>query len=208
MTTAVEPKRKTEKRSESRLVAAPTMRLEITVFKIVGTSPLLQNNPAEFIGKTEGSDLAAKKNYDDMEEAMLRVYRDGDGNFCHPAEAFLRSMVRAVTGKKFGRVSAPSLIRGAVFLAESMVMLECPDGTPLTTFSIDRRSVVINKRARVLRCRPVWPEWSLRLPLEINTALVSKENISDALALAGVTVGVGDFRPEKGGGFGRFQCEL
>lgn len=178
-----------------------TMKPEIVVFKIVGTSPLLQNNPANFIGAPDTSALGAKKVYKDDEEAKLRLYLDGDGRHCHPAESFTRAMIRAAAGKKFGKMFATAALRGAVFITEPFVVIESG-----SDYGIDRRSVVVGK-ARVLRCRPVWNKWSMKLPLEVDTAILRPEQVRECLALAGRIIGVGDFRPEKGGGFGRFICE-
>lgn len=186
----------------------PTMKPKILTFKIIGISPLLHNNPAAFIGKTGGDEgLVTKKEYNDEEEARLRVYKDADGHFVHPAESFIKSMVRAVTGRKFGKKAAPAVIKGAVFLAEQFCIIENDDGKPVKEYTIDRRSVVINKKSRVLRCRPCFQKWSMSLALDVDTALVGREQLLDALSLAGRTIGVGDYRPEKGGGFGRFRCE-
>lgn len=189
------------------LETPPAMKPEIVTFRIIGMSPLLQNNPAEFIGKQEEAALTTKKEYNDQEEAALRVYKSGDGSFLHPSESFIKSMVRAVTGRKFGKLSAPAVIKGSVFIAEPHCVILDDKGKPAKSYTIDRRPVVVNKKARVLRCRPCFQPWTLLLALDIDTAIVSPDRIREALALAGRTVGVGDYRPEKGGGFGRFKCE-
>lgn len=186
-----------------------TMKPQIVTFKVTGTSPLLQNNPEKFIGQTDSSALATKKKYIDEEEARLRVYQSEDGSFGHPSESFKKSILRAVTGKKFGKLSAPGCIRGAVFTVEQYSVIEDANGKPLKAYTIDRRSVVnpANK-ARILRCRPIWNTWTMRLSLEIDTAIITPEHVLESLNLAGRIIGVGDFRPEKGGGFGRFRAEL
>lgn len=203
-------KRTKKQEAPEALTGAPaSMKPEIHTFGIDGTSPLLQNNPANFIGVEEGDTLGPKKKeYDDAEEARLRVYLTEDGHYYHPAEAFSKAIVRAVTGKKFGKQTATTIIKGAVFLAEPYALLENEKGRPLAKYDIDRRSVVINKKARVLRCRPVWPKWRIRLALEIDVALISPEQVKQALSLAGRIIGIGDYRPEKGGGFGRFTVKL
>jgi len=194
--------------SEPVLDAPPTMKPEIVVFNITGISPLLQNNPAEFIGKDEDSGITAgKKKYNDEEEAGLRVYHNEGGDFCHPTEAFHKSVVRAVTGRKFGKTSAPGIIRGSVFVIEDHSVILDARGKPAKKYTIDRRSVVIGK-ARVLRCRPRWDEWRMKIALEIDVAICDPDNVLSGLSLAGRTVGVGDYRPEKGGGFGRFTAEM
>lgn len=188
--------------------APATMKPEIVVFRITGRSPLLQNNPAAFIGKTEESGLGAgKKNYDDEVEARLRVYKDAAGGFCHPCEAFTKAMVKSVAGKKFGKLFATAAIKGAVFIVEPFASILDADGKPMTEYTIDRRSVVIGK-SRILRCRPMWTGWTMRIPLEVDAAILSPEQVCDAMGLAGRIIGIGDYRPEKGGGFGRFSAEI
>jgi len=203
-------KAKTDDATATLMTGAPTtMKPEIVVFTVVGRSPLLQNNPANFIGADDGGgDLAAgKKKYNDDEEAKLRFYLDPDGNHCHPCESFTKAMVKAVAGKKFGKMFATAAIKGAVFITEPYAMIETESGDPATAYSIDRRPVVIGK-ARVLRCRPCWHKWRMRLALEIDTAILTPAQVEEALNLAGRIIGIGDYRPEKSGGFGRFTAKI
>jgi hypothetical protein len=182
------------------------MQLEIVTFYIQGISPLLQNNPAEFIGNKEDEGISlAKKTYDDEEEARLRLYKDPEGQHCHPAECFTKAMVKAAAGKKIGKNHLTNLLKAGVFLAEPFCILEDKHGKPLTRYGIDRRSVVIGK-SRVLRCRPCWPApWFMRVALEVDMAILSEKAVKEILSLAGRFPGIGDYRPEKGGAFGRFK---
>ncbi len=202
--------RKSEKQSDVSLNAPSVMKPKTIVFEIIGISPLLQNNPAEFIGKVEDAGLiVGKKVYNDEEEARLRTYPQPDGTFAHPTEAFLRAMVRAVTGKKFGKMNAPAILRGSVFGIETHCTILDENDKPLKEYVIDRRSVVINKKARILRCRPSWPiGWRMKLPLSVDTAIIAPELVLSALDLAGRIIGVGDSRPEKGGSNGRFSTQI
>lgn len=192
---------------DESLDAPATMKPEIIVFKVVGISPLLQNNPANFIGKSEGEELAAgKKTYNDEDEAKLRVYLDPEGEFCHPCESFTKAMTKAVAGKKFGKMFATSAIKGSVFITEPFALIEDENGKPAKKYTIDRRPVVIGK-SRVLRCRPCFPKWQMKIALEIDTAILTATQVKESLALAGRIIGIGDYRPEKGGGFGRFKVQ-
>lgn len=181
------------------------MRLEVRVFKIKGISPLLQNNPTEFIGKEgeEGLQIGKKK-YNDEDEARLRIYKDADGNYCHPCESFTKALVKAARGKKFGKNSAPNLIMAGVFPAEPSCKILDAKGKPMKKYSIDRRGVVIGK-SRVLRCRPCWSGWTMQVPLEIDMNILNEKSVKEVLRLAGRFPGIGDYRPEKGGAFGRFE---
>ena len=201
-------KLQTTEEDDTGMAGAPaTMKPEIVVFEITGLSPLLQNNPANFIGAEEdGAITAGKKKYEDTEEARLRLYAE-DGYFYHPAEAFTKAMVKAVAGKKFGKMFATTAIKGSVFIAEPSTVILDKSGKQATKYEIDRRPVVVGK-ARVLRCRPKWSPWKMRLALEVDTAILSAEQVLEALSLAGRIIGIGDYRPEKGGGFGRFSVGL
>lgn len=187
--------------------APATMKPEIVVFTVVGISPLLQNNPASFIGKTDDEGLAVgKKVYNDEEEAKLRLYRDPSGAHCHPCEAFTKAMVKAVAGKKFGKMFATAAIKGSVFITEPYAILEDANGKNIKEYTIDRRPVVIGK-SRVLRCRPCFPKWQCKVAFEVDTAILRPDQVKESLALAGRIIGIGDYRPEKGGGFGRFSVK-
>lgn len=194
--------------SDVAVMDAPaTMKPEIVVFRVIGISPLLQNNPAEFIGKGDDGSLGTKKIYKDDEEAKLRVYLNADGQYAHPCESFTKAMVKAVAGKKFGKIFATSAIKGSVFITEPFAVIEDSNGKPMKEYSIDRRPVVVGK-ARILRCRPSWNNWQMRVALEIDVAILRPEHVLESLSLAGRIIGIGDYRPEKGGGFGRFKCEI
>lgn len=186
---------------------ASVMKPEIVTFTIIGMSPLLQNNPAEFIGKDAADEMSrGKKVYKDDDEAALRVYRRADGSYQHPSESFVKSMLKAVSGMKFGKKFATQILKGSVFIVEPFCVIEDDKGRPATKYAIDRRPCVVGK-ARILRCRPCWHPWSMKLALDIDTALIQRSQVAQCLSLAGRTIGIGDYRPERGGGFGRFKVE-
>lgn len=193
-------------RIAAALDAPPTMKPEIMTFKIVGMSALLQNNPANFIGQKDDEALGTKKNYDDEEEARMRLYPDDDGGYYHPTQAFIKAMVKAVAGRKFGKLFATKAISGSVFIAEPHSLILDAKGKPATRYAIDRQPAVVGK-ARILRCRPCWREWRMDIALDVDTAIISRQQVAESLSLAGRTIGIGDYRPEKGGGFGRFAVE-
>lgn len=56
-----------------------------------------------------------------------------------------------------------------------------------------------------LRYRGQFDPWGVRVRVEINTAVISPEQVVNLFALAGFAVGVGEWRPERDGGYGRFR---
>lgn len=66
----------------------------------------------------------------------------------------------------------------------------------------------MNKQG-IPRSRPLIAAWSLEIPLEVDRdILVHLEPLTELLNAAGKYPGVGDYRPGKGGTFGRFRAEL
>lgn len=65
---------------------------------------------------------------------------------------------------------------------------------------------VVVQRARILRTRAKFDiPWGLTVRVDTDPDLVEKDHLSQWLELAGRRVGLGDWRPEKSGVFGRFS---
>ena len=78
------------------------------------------------------------------------------------------------------------------------------DASPLTHYAIDRRRARI-QRAGILRCRPRFDLWSVWLTLIYDELLLPQPDILKEIATdAGRRFGVGDYRPQTRGWFGRF----
>lgn len=56
-----------------------------------------------------------------------------------------------------------------------------------------------------IRTRPIFPEWACTLEFQIVSNLVQERQVANLLAAAGTIVGMGDWRPQKGGSYGRFR---
>lgn len=56
-----------------------------------------------------------------------------------------------------------------------------------------------------VRSRPIFPEWACSVEIQFVSTLVKEKQIINLLAAAGVIVGLGDWRPQKGGPYGQFR---
>jgi len=56
-----------------------------------------------------------------------------------------------------------------------------------------------------VRYRPEYIDWSANLTVEYNEGLISLDQILQMTEAAGYGCGIGDWRPERGGGYGRFE---
>lgn len=65
---------------------------------------------------------------------------------------------------------------------------------------------VVVQRSRLPRTRAKFdPPWSLKFRLDCDDELVDKEQLDTWLDIAGRRIGLGDWRPEKSGDYGRFE---
>ena len=80
------------------------------------------------------------------------------------------------------------------------------EGNRLTTFEVDSRPVVIpSTKGRIMRHRPRLNTWGLEVSLEVDQTMIESETIHQLLEEGGRRLGLGDYRPERGGPFGRFS---
>lgn len=71
---------------------------------------------------------------------------------------------------------------------------------------VDVRSVKVGQ-ARLMRYRPRLNDWSLVVSILFDEKMVERQQIVNAAENAGQYIGLGDYRPAKGGTFGRFFVE-
>lgn len=72
---------------------------------------------------------------------------------------------------------------------------------------VDCRSVKVGQ-ARLMRYRPRLNDWSLQVEVIIDERMVELAQVVAAAENAGRYIGLGDYRPAKGGPFGRFTVEV
>lgn len=188
------------------------MLLKRVRFKIVGISPLLQNNLAGM--KPSNSDAVQVKPKDPkpVDQAKSLEYRTKDGQLWGPAVGIKQAILTAARNRKIDKKSAPAIVRGSVFeIEEKCLLYDVTTGKPIDIYEIDTRPVGIDTgkkaKVRVLRSRPKIDNWCTYIELEINEEFIHPHQVLELLNIAGPTVGWMDFRPEKGGKFGRFTAE-
>lgn len=66
---------------------------------------------------------------------------------------------------------------------------------------VDRRNVKLGGKATVMRSRPIFHKWELKLKVSFLPELLNESQVRKAMETAGNIIGLGDFKPK----FGRFQ---
>lgn len=138
----------------------------------------------------------------DAAEAV--AYRLPSGELYLPSTMLQRSFVEAAGDyKQRGKRQSMKYAAGAAFLVDGEVLTFDP---PLRAFEVDSRPVVIPAtKGRVMRHRPRLDAWSISARAFVDESLVPLDLVLEILNHAGRIKGLGDFRPQKGGPFGRFQ---
>lgn len=198
-------KGKGKKRRHSMSVVVPTvLELEVTVR---GYSLLVNRFPEyaiqEIEDKQSGKAKAKKPPKDPIHQYEQAKYKDDDGNECFIGEGFRRSFVEAAV--TLSDVSKASLNRELV-VTQELIPLEYD-----TVFM--RRDVVkigagVSKKTD-LRYRPCYLNWSCKVPVRLILNETTLERACSIFKMAGLSIGVGDWRPgaPKGGPFGTYDVE-
>ena len=67
------------------------------------------------------------------------------------------------------------------------------------------RVPVVVQRARIVRTRAKFDDWSISFEIDRDETIVDKSQLSTWLEIAGRRIGVGDWRPQRSGHYGRFE---
>lgn len=179
-------------------------------FCILGTTPLILNRMSEKVlrellmpkGKKTASEKASTLKHQPMEEFRASPYTDPDEDaptlLQHLSSAFkgaLKSAALDLPGANKSQIGRLTWVNG-----ERVSIY----GVPKIFMSVTR-SADINKTPDV-RTRAIVPEWACRVSVSFVQPILREQGVANLLASAGITQGVGDWRPGKGSGtYGQFE---
>jgi hypothetical protein len=175
---------------------------------ITGVTPLLMHRFSEAEELNRTTRKIHIKDEDPREAAEKCAYRNEKGQLYFPGSAIAR-LLREAGGSHKQRGSRKSLkyiIPAAILVSDEMILLRDDNGEPLTNFEVDSRPVVIPAtKGRIMRHRPRLNRWAMEFALEIDEDMLDEQTAHLLIGEGGSKIGLGDYRPEKGGPFGRFS---
>lgn len=177
-------------------------RMQVT---IEGTTPLIQHQWSEkakgmMRDKGAGKKTKVREARDSAKEAHDSTYFTPAGKPGVPLLA-IKSAIIMAAHKDIG--IEKTLVRKALFIKAPDPSLILPMQCSAPTVRED--CVRVGMGAADLRYRPQFDEWSVPLNLEYDADLLQPADIVNLIDRAGFGVGIGEWRPEKGGEFGRFR---
>lgn len=195
--------------------------MDVLKVKISGASPLLQHNPRfanplDPLGK-EHKKLTGKRTKTEEDHLAIMksewiggLYYNEVVGYHIPGDYIKATLLGAAKLKKKGM----AFKRGVLILEECLPLNFADSKLPpdsLYTHKagayIDYRNVVVGQQ-RIMRCRPRFSDWSVTVEVMFDESQVDRDEIILAFENAGRFIGIGDYRPESGGVFGRFTCEV
>ena len=107
--------------------------------------------------------------------------------------------------QKGSRKSLAYIVPAAIIIPSEAIMLHDENGIYISNFEVDSRPVVIPAtKGRIMRHRPKIEKWCATIPFEIDTSVLDVATIHQLLEEGGRREGIGDYRPNRGGPYGRF----
>ena len=174
--------------------------------RIEGVTPILMHRFTEESEVKVSSGISAIAIGDKgtpREQAAKKLYKDEKGNLFLPGPNIFACIIAAGKFHKNGKSKVTTMRSSLVPAAMSILDLICPFGTK--TFEVDSRSVVIPATGgRIMAHRPRLDKWALTFRLLIETDMFTEDFARKLVDDAGKKIGLGDFRPDRKGPFGKF----
>lgn len=190
----------------AEVVSIKPIHRKLVRMRIVGKSPLIthawdEKNRKLMRDKHAGSKSKNRDARDTVAEGEAAAYRKDDGRYGVPAMA-IKSSVIGAAHKDLG--IEKTLVRKSLFLV-------CDDDNILPIDSdppvIQEDVVRVGQGAADLRYRPYFFNWSVIVDWEIDAELLQVKDLVTLVDRAGFGVGICEWRPEKGGEYGRFSVD-
>lgn len=183
------------KKSEKKTIEIPELTFAQVEIEIQSKTSLIvhrfdEKSKKQMLDKQTKKDIKAKTAKNPEEQYLNSIYFFKDKRRTgFPANAFKAGMVRA--GKQLDMIMAD--LRGKFWILD--------DGENLIEIRGQHRMredlVRLNGGTADIRYRAEYPVWEATIRIEYIPALISKEQLTILLQLAGVSCGIGEWRPEK-----------
>jgi hypothetical protein len=195
-------KKKSEtERTEVRLVAPTIQVLEI---ELIGTTTYIPHQAGEKVKaeilRRQIDKVKTREKRDLDAEYEDCFYKNDKGELYIPGPAFARSILSVVAD--FDGISGAEVKRNIRILSD-----ECPLEYESIEPRIDRVVLAGIGRTMDVRKRPYIHGWKTKVLVQFNKAKFSAAEVLNLFQSAGMCVGVGDWRPEKGGNHGMWRVK-
>jgi len=196
-------------KKQVKTVEIEAMEIGRVEYDIVGIDPglLMHRFSEKTIAKMEKTQAAGPKRATksprdpdtEVDDALYKLSTPRDGTeFGFPVTGIKLAMVHAG-----GRLTGMNMtdLRALFFIDSG------PDGFVPIKGEWEKHTAMVRvgKGSSDIRYRPLFPGgWRARIGIEYNANLITADVVGTILQMAGYAIGIGDWRPEKNGPYGRF----
>lgn len=195
---------------EAATIVIDRIAAETIAVPIIGTTPLIVHRFSEKAKRQMLDNMQGRKSpkepKDPDAEYEAAFYRLADGaGFGFPVTAFKDATVGGA--RFYGSSVTMTALKQSIFYrgvpGHDGMSLTAIDGEPRMREDVVR----VNRGGTDLRYRPEFPQWSTVLTITYVKAMLTRNSLLSLLDAGGMGVGVGEWRPEKGGDFGTFRID-
>lgn len=191
---------------EGRTLALPEIDFRVALVRVKGISPLITHawsEKAKTMMRDKQTKMArmARSAKDPEAEYNAARYIDKDGDDCVPSAGFRNAMISA---GRFADGVPMTIIRGAVFVVGETVKIRA-EKPRMREDMVRVGGKGPGTGVADLRYRPEYDPWECDLRIQYNAHVLTIGQVLNLVRLAGLSIGLCEWRPEKGGQFGRFD---
>lgn len=190
---------------------------ETIIVPIIGTSPLVvhrfsEKAKREMLDRMQGR-KKPKESRNPEEDFRLASYRLGKDGYGFPAIGLKAATVSAARFYPRGSVTMTGLRQFMFFhgeMGEDNIGL-CRIENPVSSSPWPRmREDVVKLATNVsdLRYRPEFWPWSMKLKITYVSSALSRDSVLSLIDAGGLGVGIGEWRPERGGDLGTYRIDV
>ncbi len=185
--------------AKTTAIELPALKIETVQFMLIGDSPLIihawsEKAKKQMLDKQMKKATKAREAKDPEADYEACFYKFPDGRNGFPAIGLKAAMVSAA---RFVDAKM-TVLRGAVHIDAELVEII---GEPNPREDMVR----VGMGTADIRYRPEFKAWRMPVTVKFNSSVISAEQIANLLNNAGFGVGIGEWRPEKNGSYGRFH---
>lgn len=191
-------------------ISISAIAIQTMLVPIIGTTPLIMHRFSEKAKRQMLDNAQGKKSpkepKDPDAEYEAAFYRFAGGGFGLPVTAFKQATIGAARFYGKNQVQMTSL-KQFIFMNGEMGV----DGQSLARVVGEptmREDVVrVGRGGADLRYRPEFMPWSTMLRVTYVTSALTRDSVLSLIDAGGLGVGVGEWRPERDGDFGRYAID-
>lgn len=175
--------------------------------KIEGVTPLLVHaftDEAQMSATSGNRAVATGDRGTPHDQAAAALYVSESGAPIIPQPNLFRCIIDAGKFFKAGKSKVTTIKSSLIPACLSIEELEIPI-LHREDWTVDQRPVRIpSTGGRIIRYRPCFHDWALAFTADLDTDIVSLNLLREIVDAAGKRIGLGDFRPDCKGPFGKF----